>query len=228
MTPVPDAAALAALRAAGVDDREAERLAAYAALVLDANRRVNLTGAAGGEAFAEHILDALTLRDLVIGPLIDVGSGNGLPGIVLALVTGCPVTLLEPIAKRAAFLTDAVEALALEATVLVERAESAAHRPQFREGFGSATARAVGGAPTVAELTVPFLVAGGVALLQRGGMDERERAALAGAARMLGAEVSEERPAGGERRILVLRKSGPTPPGFPRRNGVPAKRPLCT
>ena len=63
----------------------AERLAVYAALVLDANRRLNLTGAKTGTAFAAHILDALTLAEEVVPPLIDVGSGNGLPGIPLAL-----------------------------------------------------------------------------------------------------------------------------------------------
>ena len=88
MTPLPDPAALAALEAAGVAPALAERLAVYAALVLAANRRINLTGARDGAAFAEHLLDALTLTGDVSGPLVDVGSGNGLPGIPLALAAG--------------------------------------------------------------------------------------------------------------------------------------------
>jgi len=225
--PLPDPPAQAALLAAGVDAPLAERLAVYAALVLDANRRVNLTGAADGAAFAAHLLDALTLREDVRPPLIDVGSGNGVPGIPLCLATGCRVVLLEPIKKRAAFLARALDVLALDGEVAAERAEDAARAPGFREHFASATARAVGSAPAVAELTVPLLALGGKALLQRGGLAPGERDALADAALVLGAELIEERALGNERRLLVLEKRAPTPPRFPRRNGVPIKRPLC-
>ena len=227
MTPLPDPAARAVLAAARVEDTLAERLAVYAALVLDANRRLNLTGAKDGAAFAEHVLDALTLRADVRGPLIDVGSGNGLPGIPLALATGARVVLLEPIKKRAAFLRDALDALGLDGEVVAARAEDAARDPALRETFQAATARAVASAPTVAELTVPFLALGGRALLQRGSLTTEERHAVTDAALVLGAELVEERPLEGERRLLVLEKRAPTSPRFPRKNGVPAKRPLC-
>ncbi len=227
MTPLPDAAALVALRDAGVGEQLAERLAVYAALVLAANRRVNLTGAKDGAAFAAHIADALTLAADVTGPLIDVGSGNGLPGIPLALATGVRVTLLEPIKKRAAFLAKALDELGLEGEAVAARSEDAARDPAYRERFAVATARAVAAAPTVAELTVPFLSIGGRALLQRGSLETSERNAVTDAALVLGAELIEERPLGGERRILVLEKRAPTSPRFPRKNGIPAKRPLC-
>jgi len=227
VTPLPEPAALAALLAAGVDVELAPRLAVYAALVLDANRRVNLTGAKDGAAFAAHILDALTLRDDVEGPLIDVGSGNGVPGIPLALATGVAVTLLEPIKKRAVFLRHAIAALGIDGEVLDTRAEDAGRDPAFRERYRTATARAVASGPAVAELTVPFLSFGGRALLQRGGLAPAERNAVADAALVLGAELIEERALEGDRRILVLRKTAPTGPRFPRKNGTPAKRPLC-
>ena len=228
MTPLPDPAALVALTAAGVDDELAERLAVYAALVLAANRRINLTGARDGTAFAAHILDALTLRDDVVSPLADVGSGNGLPGIPLALATGAEVTLLEPIKKRASFLGSAIAALGISGRTIPARAEDAARDPAFRERFATATARAVAGASTVAELTVPFLAVGGRALLQRGSLTVRERDAVADAALVLGAELVEERPLDGERRVLILEKRSATSPRFPRKNGIPAKRPLCS
>jgi 16S rRNA (guanine527-N7)-methyltransferase len=224
---LPDAAALVALRNAGVEEPLAERLAVYAALVLAANRRVNLTGAKDGAAFAAHIADALTLAADVTGPLIDVGSGNGVPGIPLALATGVRVTLLEPIKKRAAFLSKTLETLGLEGEAVAARAEDAARDPAYRERFAVATARAVAAAPTVAELTVPFLAVGGRALLQRGSLETTERNAVTDAALVLGAELVEERPVDGERRILILEKREPTSPRFPRKNGIPAKRPLC-
>jgi len=225
--PLPEPAAGAALVAAGIGPALAERLAVYAALVLDANRRLNLTGARDGTAFAEHLLDALTLHGDVRGELVDVGSGNGLPGIPLALATGARVVLVEPIKKRAAFLAAALAGLALDGEVVAERAEDAARNPALRERFGTATARAVASAPAVAELTVPFLALGGRALLQRGSLAQHERNAVADAALVLGAELVEERPLEGERRILILEKRAPTGPRFPRRAGIPAKRPLC-
>jgi len=228
VTPLPDPDALAALVAAGVDAPLAERLATYAALVLAANRRVNLTGAKTGAAFAEHVVDALTLRGDVVSPLVDVGSGNGLPGIPLALATGARVTLVEPIKKRAVFLTAAAAALAIDADVIAERAEDAARNPAYRERFRTATARAVASGPAVAELTVPFLAIGGRALLQRAGFGESERHAVADAALVLGGECVGVRPAGGDRVIVVIEKRTPTGPRFPRKNGIPAKRPLCT
>jgi len=227
VTPLPNPEALAALAAAGIEENLAVRLAVYAALVLDANRRLNLTGAKTGAAFAAHILDALTLRNDVAGPLIDVGSGNGIPGIPLALATNARVTLLEPIKKRAAFLRKTLSALSLEGEALDMRAEDAARDPAYREAFQTATARAVASAPTVAELTVPFLAIGGRALLQRGTLEQRERNAIADAALVLGGELVEERQLDGERRILILEKRSPTSSRFPRKNGVPAKRPLC-
>lgn len=225
--PLPDPEARAALRAGGVEDPLAERLAVFAALVLDASRRLNLTGSKTGAAFAEHILDALTLRGDVAGPLVDVGSGNGVPGIPLALATGIRVTLIEPIKKRAAFLSAALDALGIAGEAVAARAEEAAHDPAYREQYRCATARAVASAPAVAELTVPFLAVGGRALLQRGILSAAERNAVADAALVLGAELVEERPLGGDRRVVVLEKRTPTGPRFPRKNGIPAKRPLC-
>jgi len=227
VTPLPDAAALVALREAGVDQTLAERLAVYAALVLAANRRLNLTGAKGGSAFVAHIVDALTLAGDIVGPLIDVGSGNGVPGIPLGLATGARVTLLEPIKKRAAFLAGALTQLGLDGEAVAGRAEDVARDPAYRERFGTATARAVASAPTVAELTVPFLALGGRALLQRGTLEAPERNAVSDAALVLGAELVEERMLDGERRILILTKRAVTSPRFPRKNGIPAKRPLC-
>ena len=227
MTPLPDPAALVALRENGIEEPLAERLAVYAALVLAANRRVNLTGAKDGTAFAAHIADALTLAADVTGPLIDVGSGNGVPGIPLALATGVRVTLVEPIKKRAAFLSNALNQLGLDGEAVAARAEDAARDPAYRERFAVATARAVAAAPTVAELTVPFLAVGGRALLQRGSLEMPERNAVTDAALVLGAELVEERRLDGDRRIVVLEKRSPTGPRFPRKNGIPAKRPLC-
>jgi 16S rRNA (guanine527-N7)-methyltransferase len=97
----------------------------------------------------------------------------------------------------------------------------------LRERFASATARAVAVAPTVAELVLPFLATGGVAVLQRGTIDARERTALEDASLMLGGAVETEHQLDGERRIVLVRKTEATALRFPRRTGIPEKRPLC-
>jgi 16S rRNA (guanine527-N7)-methyltransferase len=220
-------ALVTALRAAGVDADLGERLATYGALLLEANRRVNLTGAKDAAALLPHLLDALTLAGDVSESLVDVGSGGGLPGIPVALATGARVLLVEPTAKKAAFLAKTLVACGISGEAVAERAEVAGRNERFREQFAFATARAVSTAPTVAELTVPFLRIGGRALLQRAVMEARERQALEDAAPMLGAALVEERALAGDRRVLVIEKRLPTQHRFPRRDGVPEKRPLC-
>jgi 16S rRNA (guanine527-N7)-methyltransferase len=205
----------------------AQRLASYGQLVLEANRTTNITAARDPATFAEQLLDALTIANDVAGPLIDIGSGAGLPGIPLAIVTGQPVVLVDSVRKKATFLARALGELGIAGEAIASRAERLGVDPAFRERFQCATARAVSSAPTVAELTVPFLSVGGKALLQRGAFAERERQALFDAATMLGADVVEERLLGGDRRVLVLAKRTPTQQRFPRRDGVPEKRPLC-
>lgn len=220
--------ALADLLAQGGVARElAERLSAYGARLLEANRHFNLSGADTAEELAPHLLDSLTLLPYVRGPLIDVGSGGGLPAVPLALVTGMEVTLVEATAKKAAFLQSVLSGLGLPGRVVAQRAEVAGRDPDLRERFASATARAVASAPAVLELATPFLAIGGITILQRGRLDARERNAVIDAAPMLGARLTEEVQLEGERRILIVEKEHPTPGRFPRRPGVPARRPLC-
>ena len=117
--------------------------------------------------------------------------------------------------------------LGVPGRVVTDRAELAGRDSELREAFDVATARAVSSAPTVAELLVPFLRVGGKAVLQRGSLEPRERDALTDAALMLGARMLEERTLEGGRRVVILVKEQSTPERFPRRPGVPEKRPLC-
>lgn len=186
-----------------------------------------MTGARTPEAIADQIADAFALAAYVHGPLVDVGAGGGLPGIPLAILAGVPVTLIEATAKKVAFLSRALYALELDGGAVAGRAETLAHQPAYRGGFRHATARAVGSGPTVAELTLPFLEVGGTALLQRGRLAGDERNATRDAALILGGEVTSEVALDGERRLLVITQRTPTTARFPRRVGVPGKRPLC-
>ncbi|MBC5815225.1 MAG: 16S rRNA (guanine(527)-N(7))-methyltransferase RsmG [Candidatus Eremiobacteraeota bacterium] len=216
------------LEDAGLQAPYLERLAAYGAVLLQANRTFNLTGAKTTAELARHLIDSLSVAPFVSGRLVDIGSGGGLPAIPLAIATGVEVTMVESTVKKAVFLASALAELGLAGRVISKRAELAAHNPELRERFDCGTARAVSTASTVAELLLPFLRVGGTAILQRGALEEPERHALADAALMLGGRLEDERPLNGGRRILVVRKVGATPQKFPRRAGIPEKRPLCS
>lgn len=213
---------------AGVAPELRAPLSRFGALVLEANRRVNLTGAKSAAALAEHLLDSLTVVPHAREPYVDVGSGAGLPGIPVAIAAGIPVTLIEATAKKAAFLAKTLEELRVQGRVIQQRAEDAGQDDALRGRFASGTARALSGVTTVAELLLPLIAPGGVAVLQRGRFDERERRSLEDASLMLGGRIESEVALEGARRILLLRKERPTPLRFPRRSGIPEKRPLCT
>lgn len=206
-----------------------DRLDRYVALLSARNAAVNLTAARSPEAIAAHVRDALLLVPFVTGPLIDIGSGGGFPAIPIAIATGVRCTLVESVAKKAAFLREAADALGIHVEVVPRRAEDVARESQHRAKYATATARAVGPATTVLELTIPFLTVGGRALLQRGKLDDAERKALNDASLVLGAEIEPEigDPQSTDRRVVVARKIAETGGRFPRRPGIPAKRPLC-
>jgi 16S rRNA (guanine527-N7)-methyltransferase len=211
------------------DAPQREKLARYGALVLAANRQFNVTGAKSADDFAPHLIDSISIAAYVGENLLDIGSGGGLPAIPLALVTGVPVTLVETTLKKARFLERMLAEFDLRGEVVPLRAEVAAHDERWRGRFHTGTARAVSSAPTVAELLLPFLAVGGSAVMQRGTMDARESQALADAALMLGGkldriEVLDTDPL---RQVAIVRKLSETNPRFPRRTGIPEKRPLC-
>jgi 16S rRNA (guanine527-N7)-methyltransferase len=149
------------------------------------------------------------------GPIVDVGSGGGAPGIPLAAsLPEREVTLLEAQARKCRFLDRWTEELP-NLRVVNSRAEE-----QETDGFGVAVAKALAHPPTAAEWCLPLVAPGGAAVLWVGPSAEPER--VAAVAERLSAELAEA-----ARGFLVLRKLGPTPDGFPRRPGVARKRPLA-
>ena len=214
---------------ANLDASARAKLESFVVLLLKKNATMNLTAARTPEAIDAHVRDALFLVPHLRGPLVDIGSGGGFPAIPLAIATGIRCTLIESVAKKAAFLREVGAELGLDLVVLARRAEDVARDSDLRGRFATATARAVGPATTVLELTVPFLEVGGRALLQRGVELPGERQALSDASLVLGAEIEPELldPRSEARRVVVVRKIAATGARFPRRAGVPAKRPLC-
>ena len=186
-----------------------------------------------GRPDPELIADCLVLVDFLgeARTLIDVGSGGGLPGLPLKLARpGLVVALLEADQGKAAFLIQAAARLELEGvSVIRERAETAGHREGLRDTFDLATARALAPMPVLVELCLPFVSVGGRLLAMKAGA-EAEVAAAAKAIELLGGELVEIASAPSRLRdrgqVVVVRKVRPTPAEYPRRPGVPKRKPL--
>jgi 16S rRNA (guanine527-N7)-methyltransferase len=177
-----------------------------------------LTSVSREDARRVHVDESLAALEVVRryeGPLVDVGSGGGAPGIPLAVeLPERKVTLLESNRRRCSFLEQWVRELP-NAEVVCGRAEE-----QPVDAWGVAVAKALASPPVAAEWCLPLVAPGGAAILFVGPGAEEERAARV--AEQLAAELVESPPG-----LLVLRKVGPTPEGFPRRPGVARKRPLA-
>jgi 16S rRNA (guanine527-N7)-methyltransferase len=147
------------------------------------------------------------------GPIVDVGSGGGAPGLPLAFaLPDREVVLLEAERRKCDFLEHWAPA---NARVVWGRAEE-----QPTDWAGVATAKALAAPPVAAEWCLPLVGTGGVAVLWVG--ETADRDPVARVAGLLGAQLEDAEPG-----LLVLRKKTPTPAGFPRRTGVAKKRPLA-
>jgi 16S rRNA (guanine527-N7)-methyltransferase len=217
----------------------------FGAMLREANQRINLTRITDpAEIETRHFLDSLTAAMPLLEPLqagrelrlIDVGSGGGMPGVPLKIAfPRLRVALVESVRKKADFLRQAVSQLNLsDVDVLAERAEVLARDPAHRDTYDWATARALGSLPVVIELCAPFLAPGGLLVAQRGGNLERDLAAAGPAFKALRLWARVPMPVyldglstDGRRGLIVGEKYAATPQPYPRRPGLPRKRPLA-
>ena len=230
------------------------RLHRYLELLLERRGRVNLTGIRE-PAQAERLLLLESIAAVVAIPLLsaspptpagkaaprllDIGTGGGIPGIPLAIAfPRLSVTLLDATRKKVDFLRLAVQSLPLDnVEALWGRAENLAHAAEQREQYDLVTVRGVGSLATIAELALPFCKRGGLlaaykslATASQTPLDvelrEAEHAlhALGGCdARVTPFNLPELPP---QHCLVTVRKTAGTPPPYPRRPGLPAKRPL--
>lgn len=210
LAPPADLASALAKLDVSLDGAVIDKLARYFAALLSMNEEMNLTAIKEPtQVWEKHGLDALSLLPLLPAKaqtLIDIGSGGGVPGLVLAIARAdVRVTLLEATQKKAAFLTAVARDLELgNVSVAAERAEVASSGP-LREKFDVVTARAVARLEKLLPLTAPFARPGGLLLLVKGARAEEELAEAGRALKKL--RLRHERttltPTG---RVVALRK----------------------
>ena len=240
-----------AILASCLDDAQMNQVRTFAATLLEKNKVMNLTGAATiDEVLTRHVADSLALLPAIeraLGPdvsaanakirVMDVGSGAGFPGIALAIARPAwEVTLLDTLQKRTSFLdAAAAECGATNVRTLWSRAEDAGKvGSEHREAYDVVTARAVAELRILAELCVPLVKVNGAFVAMKNSREstETETADASNAIDVLGGtplvseEVQSVGPDGALRTAVVSVKTRATPEKYPRRAGMPNKRPL--
>jgi 16S rRNA (guanine527-N7)-methyltransferase len=193
--------------------------------VYEEARTLGLLGPGPVERHVEHAARFVDRCPRPPAFALDLGTGAGVPGLVLALAwPASRWVLLDASERRTAFLDRAVRRLGLtnRVQVLRARAEEAAHRPRWREAFDTVVARGFGPPAVVAECATGFLAPGGVLLVSEppAGKVPAGSRWPAKQLREMGLVVRA-----GDGPVAVLEKTEPCPAGLPRRVGVPAKRP---
>ena len=223
-----------------LDGGQVERFRSCYDELISWNENVNLTAVTGLEEVQErHFLDSLAvasaLPETVLDGrdrLLDVGSGAGFPGLPLKIAyPRIDITLLEATRKKTAFLRHVVDRLGLEGVeVVTGRAEEEAHRPEIRERFGAVASRALARLDVLAELCLPFCAVGGMMIAQKGQKVEEELRKARNAIETMGGRADGRdmlvaSPVG-IGTLVVIEKIRETPTSYPRRPGIPSKRPL--
>lgn len=218
-------------------DVHLEKFKAYYEFLREENERVNLTRILTEEEVAvKHFLDSLTFLKLIDKSgtrLIDIGTGAGFPSVPVKIVRDdVRLVLLDAQKKRVLFLEKLVRRLDLVGVEVIHgRAEDLARRVGHRESYDYAVSRAVARMPVLLEYCMPFVKVGGSFVTSKGPNLQEEMAEAEGAVKLLGGRVKKmvplKLPLTGDRRYLIeIVKLEKTPDKYPRRSGIPEKKPL--
>jgi 16S rRNA (guanine527-N7)-methyltransferase len=224
------------------NSRQVKQFELYYQELIEWNKKINLTAITDYSSVqVKHFLDSLTItlalsEEALAGQdfnIIDIGTGAGFPGVPLKIIFPQPrLVLIESTIKKTTFLHHIIHTLELEnVEVLNSRAEEAAHSPLYREQFALVLSRAVALLPTLVELALPFCQIGGMFIAQKKGEIEQEVNRAKEAIAILGGKLNQIMKIGLDefsdaRYLLVIDKICPTPSKYPRRPGVPRRRPI--
>lgn len=217
-----------------VTDGQLAALCLYARRLVEYNQKVNLTAITEpAEIARKHFLDCAACAPLIKtgASCADVGTGAGFPGMVLAIVRpDLHLTLFDSLNKRLVFLQQLAQELDIKVDCVHARAEEAGVNPLYRERFDVVVSRAVARMSVLAELTLPFVRVGGELIALKGPdalaelKDGKRAISILGGAetRLLQSNAFE----GQQHNFVIIKKRKPTPKGYPRKAGTPAKDPI--
>ena len=233
-------AALAKEQGIELSERMLDQFSVYAITLQEWNQVMNLTAIVDDEGITvKHFLDSLLLIDTLKSlqmdtasmKMIDVGTGAGFPGVPTAIACpGTKLTLLDGLNKRIKFLTELCGKLEIPAEAIHGRAEEMGRKPEFREQYDLATARAVSDLRELSEYCLPFVKKGGYFCALKGYDVEEELKGASKAIALLGGKVTKVNkytlPDGSKRSIVCIKKISQTNPKYPRPSAKIAKNPL--
>lgn len=209
--------------------------------LIDWNKRINLTSITDYEDVQiKHFLDSLTISKVVDLKkkglkVVDVGTGAGLPGIPLKIVfPNLKLTLIEATIKKTRFLEQVISKLNLqEVEIIASRAETAAHDSSYREKFDVVISRALSALPNLVELMLPFCNIGGCCIAPKKGDIGKEVEQSKKAIALMGGTLKGQNKVGlkefdDSRILVIISKVKSTPVEYPRRPGMPGKRPIIS
>jgi 16S rRNA (guanine527-N7)-methyltransferase len=220
-----------------ISEEQAALLSTHLAFVIEQNKNLNLTRIDDEDlGIILHVEDSLhalpEFEGVPDGPLVDLGSGAGFPGIPLAILTARKCTLVESTKKKAQVLQQFIDTWFPGDQIRVEAERIEAFSRQKEGHFIVATARALSSLPALMELAAPLLQKGGILLAYKGNLsrEERERAALVEEA--LGMTVRSIRSFvlsdnQSKRSIVLIQKTGNAKQSLPRREGQAQRHPLA-
>jgi 16S rRNA (guanine527-N7)-methyltransferase len=222
--------------------RQIKQFELYYQELVEWNKKINLTAITDYSSVqVKHFLDSLTITLALPGEeeerpdfnIIDIGTGAGFPGVPLKILFPQPrLVLIEPTTKKTAFLHHIIRKLELaNVEVLDSRAEEAAHLPLYREQFALVLSRAVASLPALVELTLPFCRLGGRFIAQKKGEIDQEITMAEKAIATLGGKLDRIKKIELDefddvRYLVIIDKIYPTPSKYPRRPGLPRRRPI--
>lgn len=219
-------------------ERQLQQFADYYDILIDWNQKINLTAIEEPvEVAYKHFVDSVCLlrvaADLQQKKMIDIGTGAGFPGVPLKIMEpALDLTLFDSLNKRILFLQELCQSLQLQDVKAVHgRAEEFGIKPDYRQQYDIATARAVARMPVLLEICLPFVKKGGVFIALKGPELEHELNESGNALKELGGKLLDIRQftlAGGAytRNLAVIEKIKDTPKKYPRKAGTPQKKPL--
>jgi 16S rRNA (guanine527-N7)-methyltransferase len=218
--------------------RQIIALTTYERELIEWNQKFNLTAIRDVAGIrTKHFLDSfscvLAWKANPPTNIIDIGTGAGFPGIPLKIIyPNTKVTLVESVGKKAMFCQHIVRLLGLDGVdVIKARAEDLGQMREHRQRYDWGVARAVANLRVLSEYLLPLVQVGGKMLAQKGESGPAEVHAAESAIKLLGGEVRQLIPVTlpgvvEERHLVLVDKVAATPPGYPRKPGVPAKKPL--
>lgn len=220
-----------------VSDDLIEKLEIYAKELKEWNEKINLTAITDDEGIAvKHFIDSLMLLKYVDIPenskIIDVGTGAGFPGLVIAATRpDVKVTLLDSTSKKLKVVNDIGEKMGLSNyEILNMRAEEAGQKKDYRECFDFATARAVAELRVLSEYCLPFVKQNGYFISMKGALADKEIENASNALKTLSGKIEEKYNFSlcdaGERNIIKIKKISQIPTKYPRVSAQIAKKPL--